>query len=180
MILHRDRVRAPPLTQIAYILRLGFDQISGIRRQCWLVGYLYGALRFVLTSESYDVSQAADASSSGGDRLHILINPIRRSSILEQQRIASSNNKTRSLHNTTAAMRFHNQPLYAQTLRYYAQSTRATKADRLGAAVTAGYCCLAFSAPFAGAALVSKNAKKDDRYANLYVSRLTSSCRHPD
>jgi len=64
-------------------------------------------------------------------------------------------------------MRFHSQPLYAQTLRYYAQSTRATKADRLGAAITAGYCCLAFSAPFAGAALVSKNAKKDDRYANL-------------
>ncbi|KAM0707502.1 hypothetical protein Q7P35_004147 [Cladosporium inversicolor] len=64
-------------------------------------------------------------------------------------------------------MRFHSHPLYAQTLRYYAQSTRATKADRLGAAVTLGYCCLAFSAPFAGAALVSKNAKKDDRYANL-------------
>lgn len=64
-------------------------------------------------------------------------------------------------------MRFHSQPLYAQTLRYYAQSTRATKADRLGAAITAGYCCLAFSAPFAGAALVSKNARKDDRYANL-------------
>lgn len=64
-------------------------------------------------------------------------------------------------------MRFHTQPLYAQTLRYYAQSTRATKADRLGAAITAGYCCLAFSAPFAGAALVSKNAKKDGRYAKL-------------
>lgn len=72
-------------------------------------------------------------------------------------------------------MRFHSQPLYAQTLRYYAQSTRATKADRLGAAITAGYCCLAFSAPFAGAALVSKNAKKDDRYANLYVPRLSSA-----
>ena len=75
-------------------------------------------------------------------------------------------------------MRFHNQPLYAQTLRYYAQSTRATKADRLGAAITAGYCCLAFSAPFAGAALVSKNAKKDDRYANLCVPCLASLPEH--
>lgn len=72
-------------------------------------------------------------------------------------------------------MRFHTQPLYAQTLRYYAQSTRATKADRLGAAITAGYCCLAFSAPFAGAALVSKNAKKDGRYAKLYVASLNHS-----
>jgi hypothetical protein len=81
---------------------------------------------------------------------------------------------TSSIHHTTSAMRFHTQPLYAQTLRYYAQSTRATKADRLGAAVTLGYCCLAFSAPFAGAALVSKNAKKDDRYANLYVPCITS------
>lgn len=69
-------------------------------------------------------------------------------------------------------MRFHSQPIYAQTLRYYAQSTRATKADRLGAAVTAGYCCLAFSAPFAGAAMVSKNAVNDDRYANLCVLAL--------
>lgn len=75
-------------------------------------------------------------------------------------------------------MRFHSQPLYAQTLRYYAQSTRATKADRLGAAVTLGYCCLAFSAPFAGAAMVSKNAKKDDRYANLYVPRHASLSEH--
>lgn len=66
-------------------------------------------------------------------------------------------------------MRFHIQPLYAQTLRYYAHSARATRADRLGAVMTAGYCCLAFSAPFAGAALVSKNAKKDGRYANLYA-----------
>lgn len=77
-------------------------------------------------------------------------------------------------------MRFHSQPIYAQTLRYYAQSTRATKADRLGAAVTAGYCCLAFSAPFAGAALVSKNAANDDRYAKLYaVSPLLSYTLEP-
>lgn len=71
------------------------------------------------------------------------------------------------LHKHQTNMRFHTQPLYAQTMRYYAQSTRASKADRLGAAVTAGYCCLVFSAPFAGAALVSKNAKKDGRYAKL-------------
>lgn len=68
-------------------------------------------------------------------------------------------------------MRFHTQPIYAQTLRYYTQSTKSAKADRLGAAVTAGYCCLV-AAPFAGAALVSKNAKKDGRYANLYVVHL--------
>ena len=70
-------------------------------------------------------------------------------------------------------MRFHAQPLYAQTLRYYAQSARANKADRLGAAITAGYCCLAFSAPFAGAALMSKNVKKDGRYAKLCVTLLS-------
>jgi len=63
-------------------------------------------------------------------------------------------------------MRFHSQPLYAQTMRYYSQSTRATKSNRLGAAVTAGYCCLVLT-PFAGAALVSKNAKNDGRYAKL-------------
>ena len=54
-------------------------------------------------------------------------------------------------------------------MRYYAQSARAAKSDRLGAVVTAGYCCLVL-APFAGAALVSKNAKKDGRYAKLYVA----------
>jgi hypothetical protein len=73
--------------------------------------------------------------------------------------------------NEQTRMRFHTQPLYAQTMRYYAQSTRAAKSDRLGAAVTAGYCCLVL-APFAGAALVSKNAKKDGRYAKLYVSYI--------
>ena len=74
-----------------------------------------------------------------------------------------------SSHVQQASMRFHTQPLYAQTMRYYAQSARAAKSDRLGAAVTAGYCCLVL-APFAGAALVSKNAKKDGRYAKLYVA----------
>lgn len=66
-------------------------------------------------------------------------------------------------------MRFPTQPLYAQTLRFYSQSMRASRADRVGAVITAGYCCLAFSAPFAGAALASKRAKKDGRYAKLYV-----------
>lgn len=44
VILHRDRVRAPPFDADRLHLRLAFDQISGIRRQCLLVGYLYGAL----------------------------------------------------------------------------------------------------------------------------------------
>jgi hypothetical protein len=105
--------------------------------------------------------------------------PLQNESCLEQQnKVSLSLHKPN--HQKTTAMRFHTQPIYAQTLRYYAQSTRATKADRLGAAVTAGYCCLAFSAPFAGAALVSKNAKKDGRYANLYASCFDSSSDHLD
>lgn len=147
-----------------------------------LVGYLYGALS--ASRLNVGVLRCFTGSSrvfsNGGDRLHIVTTPVRsRVLVLEQQgRHPSIYNTTSSKHHTTAAMRFHSHPLYAQTLRYYAQSTRATKADRLGAAVTLGYCCLAFSAPFAGAALVSKNAKKDDRYANLYVSQLDSIVEH--
>ena len=141
---------------------------------------------FVLTSESYDVSQAAVASFQWRSPTYSHEPRLEKPGFsIEQHRIVSVNTQPRSKsphhhikHHTTATMRFHSQPLYAQTLRYYAQSTRASKADRLGAAVTAGYCCLAFSAPFAAAGLVSKNAKKDDRYANLYVPRLTSPSKH--
>jgi len=143
-----------------------------------LVGYLYGALS--ASRLNVGVLRCFTGSSrvfsNGGDRLHIVtqVPPLKEFCTRTAKRYPSIFNTTSSIQHTTAAMRFHTQPLYAQTLRYYAQSTRATKADRLGAAVTLGYCCLAFSAPFAGAALVSKNAKKDDRYANLYAPRLTS------
>jgi len=54
-----------------------------------------------------------------------------------------------------------------QALRFYSSRTNFSRADRVGGAVTAAYCCLAFSAPFAGAALVSRNYQKDGRYAKM-------------
>jgi len=73
---------------------------------------------------------------------------------------------------TTASIKmvFPTQQIYVQACRLY--SSRAgsfSRGDQVGAAITAAYCCLAFSAPFAGAALVSRNAKNDDRYAKMYV-----------
>jgi hypothetical protein len=68
----------------------------------------------------------------------------------------------------TANMVFPAQQIYLQASRLY--SSRAggfSRGDQVGAALTAAYCCLAFSAPFAGAALASRNARKDDRYAKL-------------
>lgn len=61
--------------------------------------------------------------------------------------------------------------LSIQALRYYTQRAGRSQGDRLGAAAAVGYCCLAFSAPFAGAALVSRKAKDDKRYAKMYVFR---------
>ena len=98
-----------------------------------------------------------------------------------------SNTHIPLLHNQQTNMRFHTQPLYTQTMRYYAHSARATRSNRFGAAVTTGYCCLVL-APFAGAATVSNNAKKDGRYAKLYARSpaplfgsipLTNYCSRP-
>jgi hypothetical protein len=59
---------------------------------------------FVLTSESYDVSQVAVASSSGGDRLHIVIEPGQRS----PSPVFQSNSKEPSLYTSIHTTR----PLY--------------------------------------------------------------------
>jgi hypothetical protein len=58
-------------------------------------------------------------------------------------------------------------PMLLQALRYYSQRAAPTRADRIGAATVMGYICIAFSAPFAGAALVSKKAQTDKRYAKM-------------
>ena len=76
-------------------------------------------------------------------------------------------------------MVFPTQQIYIQACRLY--SSRAgtfSRGDRLGAAITAAWCGLAFSAPFAGAALVSRNAKRDDRYATMYVVASNDNLRH--
>lgn len=75
-------------------------------------------------------------------------------------------------------MAFTASPLLTSTLRYYSQRTAASKNSVLGIAATIGYCCVAFSAPFAGAAVVSRRAAEDARYAKLYVS--SSPCLSPD
>lgn len=42
-----------------------------------------------------------------------------------------------------------------------------TRREKLGAALMMGYCCIAFSTPFAGAAVVSRRAQKDQKYAKM-------------
>ncbi|KAK5119871.1 hypothetical protein LTR85_007197 [Meristemomyces frigidus] len=64
-------------------------------------------------------------------------------------------------------MTFPTPPLFLQALRYYSHRAAPSRGDRLGAAAAMGYCCLAFSAPFAGAAVVSSKAQKDQRYAKM-------------
>lgn len=43
-----------------------------------------------------------------------------------------------------------------------------------------GYCCVAFSAPFAGAAVVSQRMAKDARYAKLYVFHMSCLSFHTE
>lgn len=64
-------------------------------------------------------------------------------------------------------MTFPTNNLAHQALRFYSSRHTFSRADRFGAAITAAYCCLAFSAPFAGAALVSRKYQKDGRYASM-------------
>lgn len=66
-------------------------------------------------------------------------------------------------------MTFPTNNLAHQALRFYSSRHTFSRADRFGAAITAAYCCLAFSAPFAGAALVSRRYQQDGRYAKMYV-----------
>ncbi|KAH9831091.1 hypothetical protein Tdes44962_MAKER02169 [Teratosphaeria destructans] len=57
--------------------------------------------------------------------------------------------------------------MFLQALRYYSNRAAPSRSQQLGAVTMMGYCCIAFSAPFAGAALVSSKARKDGRYANM-------------
>ncbi|RMY93607.1 hypothetical protein D0862_09167 [Hortaea werneckii] len=58
--------------------------------------------------------------------------------------------------------------LLVQTARQYSSRTAGpTRREKLGAAAIMGYCCIAFSTPFAGAAVVSRKAQKDQRYQNI-------------
>jgi hypothetical protein len=66
-------------------------------------------------------------------------------------------------------MTFPTAPLLVQTLRLYSQRAGPSKGSALGVAAIMGYCCVAFSAPFAGAAVVSQRVQEDRRYAKLYV-----------
>lgn len=68
---------------------------------------------------------------------------------------------------TTDTMTFPTAPLFLQAMRYYSHRAGPSRADRFGAVAAVGYCCIAFSAPFAGAAVVSRKAQKDKRYANM-------------
>lgn len=60
--------------------------------------------------------------------------------------------------------------LLLQTLRHYSYSARSvqtTSRDRLKTIAVMGYCLIAFSAPFAGAAEMSRRTAKDGTYAKL-------------
>lgn len=71
---------------------------------------------------------------------------------------------------TRTIMIFQTPPMLLQSLRKYShRAGSSSRADRLGAATVMGYCCIAFSAPFAGAAVVSRQARRDKRYANMYA-----------
>ncbi|KAK5164543.1 uncharacterized protein LTR77_009749 [Saxophila tyrrhenica] len=64
-------------------------------------------------------------------------------------------------------MAFPTAPIVAQTSRLYSQRAGPSKGSALGVAFIMGYCCVAFSAPFAGAAVVSQRIVEDKRYAKL-------------
>lgn len=64
-------------------------------------------------------------------------------------------------------MTFPTNNLAHQALRFYSSRHTFSRADRFGAAITEAYCFLAFSAPFAGAALVSRRYQQDGRYAKM-------------
>lgn len=59
-----------------------------------------------------------------------------------------------------------------QSIRHYSSSVRvgqmSTK-DRLKFMATMGYICIAFSAPFAGAAEMSRRTRNDGTFAKMYV-----------
>ncbi|KAK3057472.1 hypothetical protein LTR09_001656 [Extremus antarcticus] len=64
-------------------------------------------------------------------------------------------------------MSFPTAPRLVQTLRLYSQQAGPSKGSAFGVAAMMGYCCIAFSAPFAGAAVVSHGMVDDKRYAKL-------------
>ena len=66
-------------------------------------------------------------------------------------------------------MTFPTSPLLVQALRYYSHRAGPSRGSAFGAAAAVGYCCVAFSAPFAGAAVVSQRAREGGRYAKMYV-----------
>ncbi|TKA24616.1 hypothetical protein B0A50_06376 [Salinomyces thailandicus] len=58
--------------------------------------------------------------------------------------------------------------LFLQATRFYSShASGPTRREKLGAAAIMGYCCIAFSTPFAGAAVVSSKAQKDQRYQKM-------------
>nr|OQO04075.1 hypothetical protein B0A51_17548 [Rachicladosporium sp. CCFEE 5018] len=57
--------------------------------------------------------------------------------------------------------------LYTQAYRLYSTRAGNARVDRIAATIVATYCGLAFGAPLVGAALVSRNAKRDSRYAEM-------------
>ncbi len=67
----------------------------------------------------------------------------------------------------TSSMSFPTAPRLVQTLRLYSQQAGPSKGSAFGVAAMMGYCCIAFSAPFAGAAVVSHGMVDDKRYAKL-------------
>jgi len=59
-------------------------------------------------------------------------------------------------------------PMLLLTLRRYSQRASPSRVGKLGTVAVMGYCCIAFSAPFAGAAVMSQRAATDKRYINMY------------
>ena len=58
--------------------------------------------------------------------------------------------------------------LLVRSLRHYSYSARPVSGkDRLKAFAAMGYCCVAFSLPFAGAAEASRRTGKDERFTTM-------------
>ncbi|KAK3702496.1 hypothetical protein LTR37_014858 [Vermiconidia calcicola] len=66
-------------------------------------------------------------------------------------------------------MTFPTAPMLVQAFRFYSHRVGQSKGSALGVGLIMGYCCVAFSAPFAGAAVVSRRASdsEDARYAKM-------------
>lgn len=64
-------------------------------------------------------------------------------------------------------MTFPTAPLLIQSLRLYSHRAGPSRGSALGVVAAVGYCCIAFSAPFAGAAVVSSRVRRDGRYAEM-------------